>query len=357
MKVVIIAPALITGGAETMVARLATAIDRTQVDVEVVCTCPRKGTILEKKIQGAGIPLHFINNRERSKIRLVWDMLCLLSKIKPDVIHSHIAATLYALPWVLLHKTKLVHTIHTRPDMEFSTAMTAVLRIAAKLRKVILVAVSKENHAIAKKFYCVPDAQVRYVNNPVETEKYYRKKDRNDDRLVFINVSRQDINKNQILAVRAMAEVIQHIPNARLMLVGDGNQHEKLIQERDRLGLADVIELPGEIAEPEHLLAAADVYLSTSHREGLPLSMLEAMASGLPVISTNVGGVSDIVRDNGVLIDADDQTALVREMLRFATDLDLRTRCGVRSLEIAKEYDAKTCANAYVEIYWDAVNK
>ena len=79
--------------------------------------------------------------------------------------------------------------------------------------------------------------------------------------------------------------------------------------------------------------------------------MLEAMAAGLPVIATNVGGMGDIVKDNGVLIADDDLQALTEEMLRFARDPELRRQCGEESREMVKAYDARACAESYRAIY------
>ena len=355
MKVVIAVPVLITGGAETMVARLATAIDRRNTEVEVVSMYSRQNSKLERTIEESGIRIHYLNKEITGNWQAAWNMFRLLSRIKPDVIHSHIYSTFYALPWIALHKAKLVHTIHTKPDVEFSKKLTKVLRYMVKLRKVILVAVSKENYALAKSYYRVSGKQIKYVNNPVDTGIYYQEKNRADGNVVFINVSRQDENKNQIAAIRAFPEVIKQVPNARLVLVGDGNQHKKLCLERDLLGLTDTVDLPGECDQPEHYLAKADVYISTSHREGLPLSMLEAMAAGLPVIATNVGGVPDVVRDNGVLIADNDRQALVTQMCRFGKDKDLREQCGAHSKEIVKEFDSKKCAEAYIDIYREAI--
>lgn len=355
MKIVILVPALVVGGAETMVARLATSIDCIQNDVQIICTHPKVNSFLERKIEDAGITIHYIEKEKKSNILIMMEVFGLLTRIKPDVVHSHINSTFFALPWIFLHKAKLVHTIHTKPDVEFSRRLTRLLRFATLVGKVVLVAVSRENYAIAKDFYKAKEHQIKYVNNPVDTEYYYHNDGRADGHIIFINVSRQDSNKNQIMAIRAMADVIKKVPKAKLVLVGDGNQHENLIREREALGLTEIVELPGATKDPKDYLANADIYLSTSHQEGLPLSMLEAMASGLPVIATNVGGVSDIVCGNGVLISDGDLNALVTEMIRFATDRDMAKHCGKQSLEIVKKYDSKICAEAYVKIYSETI--
>lgn len=357
MKVALMIPILVTGGAETMVTRLAVNLDRSQMDVEVISMMPRQDSVLEHIIEDSGVSIHYAQRDGLTRFKAAIVAWKLLNKIKPDVIHSHISATFYALPWAILHGVKVIHTIHTKPDVEFPQTHIKLLKLMVKLRHLILVAVSKENQVLAKQCYSAGDDRVKYVNNPVETNRYHHDANRIDDHIVFINVSRQDENKNQILAVRAMKEVIQQVPNARMVLVGDGTQHENLIREAEALGLSDVIEFPGERHDAENFLAKADVYISMSHREGLPLSMLEGMASGLPVISTDVGGVSDIVRDNGVLIEDDNQKQLVGEMVRFANDAKLRSECGERSLKIAREFDVSACADAYTAIYREAMGK
>ena len=270
---------------------------------------------------------------------------------KPDVIHSHISGTIYAIPWVFFHKTKLVHTIHTKPDVEFSKKITNIFKFMVKMNKMILVAVSKENHKIAKQFYKFDDNKIKYVNNPVEINNYYKDTNRKDNYITYINVSRQDPNKNQIMMVNAMVDVIKAIPNAHLIHVGDGNQHNIIKEKVEQLGLNKYIEMTGEQSDVENYLSKADIYLSTSHREGLPLSMLEAMASYLPIISTNVGGIPDIINGNGILIDDDNVDQLIDGMITLGTNPSLIEEYGKNSFDIAKQFDAKNCALEYIQIY------
>ena len=351
MKVALVVPVLITGGAETMAVRLAVGLKAAGEHIEVISIYPKQGTALEAEVECAGIPIHYVGKETSRSVSAIRQVYRILSEMDPDVIHSHISATFYALPWVMTHRVKLIHTIHTRPDAEFSGKLTNVLRLLVTLNKVKLVAVSKENQRIAKAFYGADDTKVMCVNNPVDTKRYYRNRCGDDEEIVFINVSRQDENKNQIMAIRAMAEVNKAVPNAKLVLVGNGTQHEFLKQERDALCLNDVVEIPGESTTPEHYLSGADIYISTSFREGLPLSMLEAMATGLPVISTDVGGIADIVRDNGVLIQPGDLAALTEQMICFATNRKMAERCGQKSKIIAQEFDVANTVRAYVEIY------
>lgn len=349
MKVAIIVPVFITGGAENMAAQLAVHLDKSQVDVEVISIYPRQGHPFEKKIEDAGIPIHYMDKQGHASLGAMIRLWKCLSRMKPDIVHTHIYATFYAIPWVLTHRAKQVHTIHTFPGRDFPSVLGKILSWTAKAGKLTMVAVSEKNRVLAKAYYGLPDSRVYYVNNPVDLTRFFHAEDRKG--LVFISVGRLDENKNQILAIQAMPEVLKSAPNAKLILLGDGEDREMLERETDALGVRDAVVFAGNQTKPEDFLAGADVYLITSHMEGLPLSVLEAMAAGLPVIATNVGGMADIVKDNGVLIADDDLQALTREMIRFAQDPALRERCGKASRELVKAYDAKSCAEAYMALY------
>lgn len=348
-KIAIITPALITGGAETMAVRLAININKNKYYVKVFCLSKKNNTALEKLLEEGNIDVEYLEKKGTGSFKTIVKTWRKLSAFKPNIVHSHISGTIYALPWILCHNCRLIHTVHTRPDKEFSARFRSVLRWLAKFKKVIIVAVSKENQKIAADYYDIGD-KVVYVNNPVEVSKYY-KNEKTDNSIVYINVSRQDVNKNQILAIRAFANVNKEIPNTRLVLVGDGNQHDILCQEVIDLGLNDVVRLVGESNEVEKYLADADIYISTSHREGLPLSMIEAMASKLPIISSNVGGISDLIEENGLLFEDNDEISLIENMIVLAKNSKLRKKMGEKSYDIVKSFDASVCAEKYQEIY------
>jgi len=109
-------------------------------------------------------------------------------------------------------------------------------------------------------------------------------------------------NKNQELAIRALAK----LPEMRLVLAGRGPDEARQRELARRLGVADRVQFCGFVADPAECYARADVFLMLSRHEGLPLALLEAMASGLPVVATRMGGVAEVVRDreDGLLLPA-----------------------------------------------------
>ena len=147
---------------------------------------------------------------------------------------------------------------------------------------------------------------------------------------VFVAVGRLDPVKNQALMLRAFARVLAQSPDARLRLVGDGPSRASLQALATELGIASCVEFCGFRSDVAALLADADVFLLSSHYEGISIALLEAMRAGLPTVATRVGGVSETVVDGrtGVLVADGDLESFAAAMSRMAADPSLRRAMG-----------------------------
>jgi len=181
------------------------------------------------------------------------------------------------------------------------------------------------------------------------------------DEVLVVGVGRLVPVKGFDFLVRAVAEASKEDPRLRLVFVGDGSERTALADRATSLGVADRVQLIGEIAHdavPE-FLAAADIVAVPSIRfeglvDGLPNVALEAMAAGKPLVATRVGGLPELVHDgaNGVLIEEKNATELASALLRLAGDADLRARLGAAARdEIRAERSWATVARRFVEIY------
>ena len=139
----------------------------------------------------------------------------------------------------------------------------------------------------------------------------------------------------------------------RLILAGDGPCHDMLVNETKKLGLIDAIDLPGAVGNVRDYYAVSDVYVQASHREAMPMSVLEALAAGLPIISTDVGGLNDVVKDNGFLIPDDNDEALYDAMGRVVTmpEIKLKKMSSV-SKTISDGYSSEKMAQEYTKLYF-----
>jgi glycosyltransferase involved in cell wall biosynthesis len=168
----------------------------------------------------------------------------------------------------------------------------------------------------------------------------------------LVTVGRLQAPKDVLTLVRALAELPQRAYEG--VIVGDGPDRPALESEIRRLDLEPVVQLAGERTDVPELLAAADVFVLSSRSEGLPLSILEAMAAGLPVVATNVGGVPELVveGETGFLVPPGDPQALAVALERLLGDSALRRRLGAAGRRRAEErFDLVSTRQAHLDLY------
>lgn len=347
IKIVVILSSFNIGGAENMVYELTRSFDKNEVDCMVISCCSRQGTILEKKVDDAKINVYYGHCQGKITILKIVDIYRQISIFKPDIIHAHMGGVFYSLPYVLTHNIKLVVTAHTTPKEAFNNRTTNILKFLAKRNKVILTAVSEENKRLMADYYGIDRDKVEYVNNGVDLSRYYRK---NHPKITFINVGRMDKNKNQQLIIK-LYNRLDASRCMKLILCGDGPERAILEKMVKKLGLKECVTFTGNVGNVQDYLAVSDIYIQTSHREGLPLSTIEAIATKLPVISTDVGGMKNIVKDNGFLLKDGDDEGLFNAMKSLSTDGLLREEMGKKSFEIANLFSAKSMSAKYTSIY------
>jgi len=151
-----------------------------------------------------------------------------------------------------------------------------------------------------------------------------------DDERVVMQVARFHPVKDHATAIRAFAHAVGQQPKARLVLVGDGDERPKLETLIAELGVSSRVDLLGVRNDVPRLMAAADVFMLSSLSEGISVTLLEAMASHLPIVTTDVGGNSEIVADGetGLLSPRRDHEALGKNLLRVIDDPQLSRQMG-----------------------------
>jgi glycosyltransferase involved in cell wall biosynthesis len=145
-------------------------------------------------------------------------------------------------------------------------------------------------------------------------------------------------------------------PRVRLLLVGDGPERTQLEFEVNRHNLSENVRFLGLRKDVDRLLHAADLFLLTSVSEGIPLTVIEAMAARLPVVATDVGGMSEIVvnDETGLLATAKDDASLADLILELSLNPDRRRRMGDAGFDRARQlFDESRMCNEYARLYRD----
>lgn len=173
-------------------------------------------------------------------------------------------------------------------------------------------------------------SDVRILPNPLDLDLYvYRERTLLKPRLVWLRAFHRIYNP--VLAVRVLAEVTAHTSDVRLTMIGpdkDGSAADVRAEAR-KLGVLSQIVFTGGIAKSDvpRWLTAGDIFLNTTTIDNAPVSIIEAMAIGLPIVSTNVGGIPYLVEDgrNGILVPANDAKAMARAVIRLLNEPSLAT--------------------------------
>lgn len=351
IKILFILADLSEGGAQHMIYELIKYLDKAEFKPLLLCYSGKTSSALEQKTEEI-CTVHYMHEKGHIGFSSIWRVWKQINSYQPDIIHAHLGGMIYAIPWAFFRKgRKLIVTAHTKPKMAFNKKVEPLLKHLLKTRKddTRVVAVSEENYTMLCSYLGVTKDVCVCVNNGVDLDKFYTKE---HDKFTYINVARQDENKNQKAILEAFYKVHMHYPDTKLLLIGDGPCHKKLVDRVKELGLETSVLLPGMVGDVENYYAISDVYVQASHREAMPLSALEAMAAGLPLLSTDVGGIKDIVKGNGVLISDYDDEALQSEMLdMYTASPESRKMMKNISLALVQEYSSKKMAEKYSSLY------
>ena len=289
-----------TGGGERMVYELAQNINPDEYEIQIMCTGNVRNTLLEKEVCSRFSVV--FGNVNHLRIRTLAKIFSLIDRFKPDIIHAHLGGVVFAVPYAIIHKkSKLIITAHTRPDKAFDKKVERLIKWLVKYREnnVRVVAVSKKN-AKDMTTWLNCNRMCAYVNNGINITKFTNSV--KHDQFTYINVASQNENKNQMAILLAFKRLKKEYPDIKLILVGDGPKHGELVRFCDENGLSEDVEFTGVVNDVYNYTAESDVFVQASFREALPLSIIEAMASGLGIVATDVGGLRDVVDDNAILV-------------------------------------------------------
>lgn len=352
-KAAIVLPYFGPGGAEKMVSQLAAGMDQTRFEPKVFCIYGNpQNNHLEQALHKRGIPIHYIGKKKGFSFSAIVKLFRALDAFSPDVVHTHLYACVYTALWPVIRRKSFLHTFHTLPEVENRRPVRRLLTSwLIHHGKMTPVAISAGNRKRISDFYRIEKDCVPMVCNPVDMERFSKTEHRPDGEFRFITVGRLSDVKNQQMMLRAFAAFLAKGHEAKLQVLGRGEEEENLKALSEELGIRERVEFVGYVANVEDYLMHSDVFLLSSRYEAQPLSILEAMAAGLPVISTDVGGVSDIVTDNGILIPADDGDALTRAMEMLYTQPLLRAEMSARAKKNVQRYDLTNTVAGYQNLY------
>jgi sugar transferase (PEP-CTERM/EpsH1 system associated) len=353
VRVVHLVLSLGVGGLEKVVMDLARFMARDRFECRVLCLREKGAQAI--RLEAAGIPVESLNCPELPKVRTLLRLIQRLRELQPQVLHTHnpgphlFGALAAPAVWIRV----LVHTKHGRNQPRRPLAVM-VNRLAALLSNCI-VAVSEGTELVARRVERIPERKLHVIHNGIDPSGFPSRVQRSaTPGCRAIHVARLQRIKDQPTLLHAARLVVDAEPGFRLDIVGDGPDRADLTALVEKLGLGGHVRFLGQRDDVANLLAGADLFVLSSVSEGVPMTLLEAMAAGLPAVVTDVGGNREIVvpRETGFVVPPQSPTALADAIVKIMRDPAMAQRMGEASRRrVEADFDVRQVVARYQALY------
>lgn len=349
------------GGQERVALDLAIGQNARGHEVSVISLAPAPDGPMAAEFAAAGIRVGRVDKRGGLDPTLVPRLACALRQRHADVVHTHNPLSLiYGAVAARLVRAAAVHTKHgLNPG---GRGQRLLRRTAARFAHAF-VAVSDTTAAQARAQRDTAPAKLHTIPNGIRLDRYAPDAEARaaarvelglGDAWVVGTVGRLDAAKNQVMLVRAMAPILSS--RVRLVIVGEGEARSEIEAAIGALAEPRWVVMTGQRMDVPKLVHAFDVFALSSKTEGLPLVVPEAMAAGLPIVTTDVGGLPSVVDDQttGLVVPVDER-ALARALGALAADRERARAMGARGRSAAlARFSSDRMVDAYLELYAQA---
>jgi len=354
------------GGLETLLVDCINHMPPERYRHAVVCLTGY--TEFAQKITRPGVALYSLDKAPGLGLGIHVKLFKLLRQLRPAVLHTYnFACAEYAVPALAAGVPVRIHAEHGRDagDPQGLNRKHNFLRRALVPFIDRYVPVSHDLHRWLTNVVGIPAAKSELIMNGVDTVRFAPHLPmaatpwtNAEDIFTIGTVGRLQDVKDQASLIEAFALLCAQQPERRtrlrLAVVGDGPLREKLAQKAIDAGVADLVWFPGARNDIPELMRAFDVFALSSIAEGTPVTLLEAMACGLPVVASAVGGIPEVVQEgvNGALVPASNPQALAAALARYVDDHALVAAHGASArLNIERHYSVAAMVGAYTALY------
>lgn len=360
-RVLWLAKGLGLGGTEHRLTRALRHVDRARFEIDVAYVLPWKDALVPA-IEAQGVPVHCLRGGAAFDLRWVLRLRRLVAERKYDIVHTLMPYPAIAAR-LALHG---VHLVHTEPNVwDAYRPFTAWANAATYGSNDAVIAVSEAVAAsvgVRRRVRRLPP--VHTVVHGIDHSGIRRGPDaraaarltlglKADDLVVGAVASLTPKKDHHTLLAAFAVGLARGADPTRLVLVGGGRLDAELRAVAGQLGIADRVVFAGARDDVMALLPAFDIFALSSRHEGLPIALVEAMATGLPAVATTVGGVPELITDgeDGLLVPPGDTSAFAAALAKLAADAPLRTAMGDAARARAGRLDLSGAMRRTQEIY------
>lgn len=358
------------GGIETLLLELSRALkagSRYQPGILVFKSAGK----LQKEFEAIGVPVHVLQKRRARDYFLPLRVRTLIKQEGYDLVHVHNQMSwLYGGIGTVLAGKSLIYTEHTSLE-KFQPAqqqnLKRILRLLGK-RTRIVTTVAKHLIPSLVDDIGLPRSCIKNIYNGIDPSPYQIEIDREEklrelglpsaSKIIGIVASLTEA-KDHATLLRAFARVLPQVPEARLLIVGEGPLEKSMRNLMGTLDISGHVHLLGVRRDIPELLQLFDVFTLSSLIEGLPISLLEAMASACPIVATRIPGVDELVsEDSGLLVSHSSPHEQADALVRTLTEKDLACRLGQGGRQrVLEKFSFDAMIQSYLSCYDEALGR
>ena len=356
-RIILLASGDLWAGAEAVVYHLAKGLQKEPL-IKLMVVLLNKGKLAELCLL-EGIDTRVIDETRYSFPQIAWRFATLIKGFRPHIIHSHRYKEnlLTTLGRHFRHAPKLVCTVHgfSEGHKKLKTRITSIANNAI-LRfcfdKIIAVSNDITYRLVRERSF--PTHKLVTIHNGIEIPSLRNQFKDNKKEIIIGSAGRLVPVKDYKLMVSIANKICKKDSRVKFILAGEGPEKDNIISRIKDYGLDGKFELLGHVDNMEEFYTTIDIYLNTSIHEGIPVTILEAMAHAIPVIAPNVGGIPEIISHGktGYLMTTRDPDAIadfINELIQHKENL--RTVARISREKIEKDFSLDSMVKAYLSVY------
>jgi sugar transferase (PEP-CTERM/EpsH1 system associated) len=361
---------LSVGGLENGLINLINNIPKKKYRHAIICLTI--STDFSQRLERKDVQIYELNKREGKDWNTFFRLYKLLITIKPDIVHTrNLVAIEYQLSAFFSGVKHRVHSEHGwdifDPDGLIIKYQWLRRLLNPFIQRFIPLSKQLQSYLITK--VKIPEKKIIRICNGVDTQIFHpRLSSRRHlmecpfsfdrDEIYIGTVGRMHGVKDQLTLINAFIKLIDYSPEikqiTRLIVVGEGPLRAEALNILRDKNLDKYVWLPGKRDDVDEIMRHLDIFVLPSQAEGISNTILEAMATGLPVIATSVGGNPELVQEGvtGCLVEKSDSTAMANELLEYVRNKEKREQHGLNAYQLVKkEFSLDIMVNRYVDVY------
>lgn len=354
-------PTLGSGGAENMVLQLSSGLMKYKNIRIIIVSLYDKEFAAPDRLDFASkndIEIVYLKKRKGFDYSIIKKLKELVIDEGVNIVHTHLSAFQYVLYINSKKSIKHIHTVHSIVGRE-NPIYEMCFRYASHRKMTCFIALTDSIRKELIRRYRTDERMVTCIPNGIDTNKYfYRERVSVNDAITFITVGSLIPVKNHELLLNAFKEfcTIRNYVD-KLYIVGDGVLKEQLVNFTNQNGLSNNVIFTGNVGDVENYLYKADVFVLTSHYEGVSLALLEASSTGLAIIASSTGGTPEVVGEDALLIADNDKDELVNKMKMLAENHEQRQYYQRTARKIAERNSLHNMVQEYHKKYLELLSE